>query len=249
MAQGLDLLANLDHRGARGAEEATGDGAGMMLQVPHAFFRDLLPALGEAGSYGVGQLFLPRDGAKRDTLRERIEEVIENANFEIIAWRDVPTDNTGLGETALRTEPAVVQLFVKPREVLASETFDAQLYILRHKIERVETGDAFYICSLDRRRIVYKGLLTCHQLRSYYPDLSDERVVSSLTLVHARFSTNTLAIPSLLAVGAVHHHLIRQGLRTHAGVILESGEPRTVHDFCTLLGYGADAVAAIARLR
>ena len=192
VAQGLDLLANLDHRGARGAEEATGDGAGMMLQVPHAFFRDLLPDLGEAGSYGVGQLFLPRDGAKRDALRERIEEVIENANFEIIAWRDVPTDNIGLGETALRTEPAVVQLFVKPREVLASETFDAQLYILRHKIERVETEDAFYICSLDRRRIVYKGLLTCHQLRSYYPDLSDERVTSSLTLVHARFSTNTL---------------------------------------------------------
>ncbi len=193
--QGLDLLADLDHRGARGAEEATGDGAGMMVQVPHAFFSDLLP-LGEAGSYGVGQIFMPKDESEQRTPRELIEEVVEDAGFEVIAWRDVPTDNTGLGETALRSEPAVVQLFVKPQEVLSSDDFNAQLYTLRHKMDRKvrknAPNDAFYICSLDRRRIVYKGLLTCHQLRTYYPDLSDERFTSSLTLVHARFSTNTL---------------------------------------------------------
>ena len=191
--QGLDLLANLDHRGARGAEEATGDGAGMMLQVPHAFFADLLP-LGEAGSYGVGQIFMPSES--QGELCDLIEEVVQGAGFNVIAWRDVPTDNTGLGETALRAEPAVVQVFVKPQQDLTPEAFDAQLYTLRHKIDRKvrdeRPDDAFYICSLDRRRIVYKGLLTCHQLRSYYPDLSDERVVSSLALVHARFSTNTL---------------------------------------------------------
>ena len=193
--RGLDLLADLDHRGARGAEEATGDGAGMMVQVPHAFFSDLLP-LGEAGSYGVGQIFMPKDEDEQRTLRDLIQEVVESAGFEVIAWRDVPTDNTGLGETALRSEPAVAQLFVTPRESLSSEAFDAQLYTLRHRIDREvrknAPNDAFYICSLDRRRIVYKGLLTCHQLRTYYPDLSDERFTSSLTLVHARFSTNTL---------------------------------------------------------
>ena len=196
ITQGLDLLADLDHRGARGAEEATGDGAGMMLQVPHAFFKELLPDLGEAGSYGVGQLFMPRDEEKRGVLRTLIEEVVQEAGFGVVVWRDVPTDNTGLGETALRSEPVVMQLFVKPKERLTSDDFDAQLYILRRKVDRkVRTEaphDAFYICSLDRRRIVYKGLLTCHQLRTYYPDLSDERVVSSLALVHARFSTNTL---------------------------------------------------------
>ena len=196
--QGLHLLADLDHRGARGAEEATGDGAGIMTQVPHAFFSDLLPALGGAGSYGVGQLFMPREDEKRGTLRDLIDEVVREAGFEVVAWRDVPTDNTGLGETALKSEPAVAQLFVKPEEGLGAESFDAQLYMLRHKIDREvrlrapEDVDALYICSLDRRRVVYKGLLTCHQLRTYYPDLSDERFTSSLALVHARFSTNTL---------------------------------------------------------
>src|SRR6266481_3300279 len=195
---GLRILCNLDHRGARGAEEKTGDGAGMLLQKPHEFFRSEIFALGEFDSYGVGQLFIPKDQWKQIALKKVINAVCREAAFRVIAWREVPTENFDLGRTALQSEPAVRQLFVEPVERLAPGHLDTKLYVLRRLIEKEvkECGicgeDLFYICSLDRRKIVYKGLLTCKQLQLYYPDLSDERVKTSIVLVHSCFGTNTL---------------------------------------------------------
>ncbi|QSG09170.1 glutamate synthase large subunit [Halapricum desulfuricans] len=194
---GLDLLENLDHRGARGAEPNTGDGAGILIQKPHDFFTDEVDGLGGFDSYGVGVVFLPRD-ASSEQLRTLIEDTADQEGFEVVAWRSVPTDNTSLGETAVATEPDVEQFFVEPQADLEPEEIDSGLYVLRRVIEnRVEAeqpvgSDRFYVCSLDRRKVVYKGLLTNAQVRAYYPDLSDERVVSRLAFVHSRFSTNTL---------------------------------------------------------
>ncbi|HKL89371.1 MAG TPA: glutamate synthase central domain-containing protein, partial [Salinibacter sp.] len=196
--EALGVLDNLDHRGARGAEENTGDGAGILIQKPHAFFTDVVSGLGDADTYGVGQLFLPPDEHTQKALRSFIEEQVRAEGFEVIAWRDVPTDASDLGPTAQATEPDVWQLFVQPEEPMAPETLDANLYILRRLIENsvaacdLENSEIFYVCSLDRRKIVYKGLLTNAQVRSYYPDLSAERVESTIALVHSRFSTNTL---------------------------------------------------------
>ena len=194
----LRILCNLDHRGARGAEEKTGDGAGMLLQKPHDFFTSEIPGLGAFDSYGVGHLFVPKDQWKQIALRKLINAVCRQAGCKMIAWREVPTDNSDLGRTALQSEPAVKQLFVEPLEPLAPEQLDTRLYVLRRVIEKAvkHSGicgpDLFYVCSLDRRKIVYKGLLTCKQLQLYYPELSDERVMTSLVLVHSRFGTNTL---------------------------------------------------------
>jgi glutamate synthase (NADPH/NADH) large chain len=196
--EALGVLDRLDHRGARGAEENTGDGAGILLQKPHAFFSGIVSGLGAADTYGVGQFFLPSDRDVGRALRDAVDRRVEAEGFESIAWRDVPTDASDLGPTALATEPDVWQLFVRPTEPMAPERLDAQLYILRRLIENdvadstLDDSETFYVCSLDRRKIVYKGLLTNAQVRSYYPDLSDDRVRSSLALVHSRFSTNTL---------------------------------------------------------
>ncbi len=195
--EGLRLLENLDHRGARGAEDKTGDGAGILIQKPHAFFKSQVADLTDFDSYGVGQVFLPRDPARQRTLTDLIERVARDEDFEIVAWREVPTDNSDLGRTALDSEPAVKQMFVRPRASLRPEALDLRLYVLRRQLEKTTAphaggADIFYVCSLDRRKIVYKGLLTCGQLPEYYPDLRDERVITSLLLVHSRFSTNTL---------------------------------------------------------
>ncbi|SDJ59912.1 glutamate synthase large subunit [Billgrantia gudaonensis] len=200
VADALRMLRHLDHRGARGAEENTGDGAGLLLQVPHRFFADEVPGLPAAGSYGVAQCFLPRDASHRHAIQRLMEEAATDLGHRLLAWRRVPTDNRGLGRTALDSEPVVMQAFFAPETALASEALDVALYVLRCEIQnRVrdrglcgEGAELFYLCSLDRRRIVYKGLLTCDQLGTYYPDLRDDRLESALVLVHSRFSTNTL---------------------------------------------------------
>jgi glutamate synthase domain-containing protein 2/glutamate synthase domain-containing protein 1/glutamate synthase domain-containing protein 3 len=195
---GLRILCNLDHRGARGSEEKTGDGAGMLLQKPHEFFHSEIPSLGDFDSYGVGQLFVPKDQWKQIALKKLITVVCREAACRLISWREVPTDNSDLGRTALLSEPAVRQLFVEPLEPLTPEQLDTRLYVLRRLIEKAvnKSGicgqELFYICSLDRRKIVYKGLLTCKQLQLYFPDLSNSRIKSSIVLVHSRFGTNTL---------------------------------------------------------
>jgi glutamate synthase domain-containing protein 2/glutamate synthase domain-containing protein 1/glutamate synthase domain-containing protein 3 len=195
---GLRILCNLDHRGARGAEEKTGDGAGMLLQKPHEFFHSEIPTLGDFDSYGVGQLFVPKDQWKQIALKKLITTVCREAGCRLVHWREVPTDNSDLGRTALLSEPSVRQMFIEPIDPLSPEQLDTRLYVLRRLIEKavkqsgVAGNELVYICSLDRRKIVYKGLLTCMQLQLYYPDLSNPKIKSALVLVHSRFGTNTL---------------------------------------------------------
>jgi glutamate synthase domain-containing protein 2/glutamate synthase domain-containing protein 1/glutamate synthase domain-containing protein 3 len=198
--QGLELLANLDHRGARGAEEQTGDGAGILLQKPHALFAELIPGLPPADGYGVAQCFLPRAGERRAAVRTLFEVTAAGEGMDMLAWREVPTDDRDLGDGARAAEPAVVQVFFAPCSTVSPTELDTRLYVLRRVLEKAVAAQAaaldpqgrFYICSLHRRKLVYKGLLTPAQLRCYYPDLSDPRLASALVLVHSRFSTNTL---------------------------------------------------------
>ncbi len=194
------MLANLDHRSARGAEEETGDGAGLLLQTPHALFADEVDGLPARGQYAVGQAFMPRDAPRRDRLRDLIESICRAHDFGFIGWREVPVDPRGLGRTAAESRPAVWQYFITPHQQPEPPRMDLSLYVLRRAIEHAAAlqhpggagSDLFYICSLARRTIVYKGLLTCAQLPRFYPDLTDPRTTSALLLLHARFSTNTL---------------------------------------------------------
>ncbi|AGB37897.1 glutamate synthase large subunit [Natronococcus occultus] len=197
VADGLDLLVNLEHRGTTGAETDTGDGAGIMLQTPDRFFADVLEAdLPE--TYAVGSLFFPTDKAARERLAEIVEDALTEYDLEVLEWRDVPTDNADLGATAVDSEPAVRQVAVAPADDISADAFDRRLYVARRALENaVENADVdgkerFYVCSLDADTIVYKGLLKGEQVASYYPDLTDERMESTFAMVHERFSTNTL---------------------------------------------------------
>ncbi|QLG63377.1 glutamate synthase large subunit [Halorarum salinum] len=193
---GIELLENLEHRGATGAEPNTGDGAGVMLQRPDGFFEAVVGDLPD--TYAVGSLFMPTDGDVRADLKDRFESILEEHDVETVAWREVPTDAEGadLGETALDSEPSVWQAFVAPADGISNEEFDRRLYVARRAVEKaaadVDGAGRFYVCSLDRERLVYKGLLKASQLPAYYPDLRDERLESGVAIVHARFSTNTL---------------------------------------------------------
>ncbi|MBO4246933.1 glutamate synthase large subunit [Halomicrobium sp. IBSBa] len=196
---GLELLANLEHRGTTGAEEDTGDGAGIMLQIPHEFFVDELDVdLPEPGAYAVGTLFLPQDDDEAAALKDLVESTLTEEGLDVLAWRSVPTDNEDLGATALESEPDVTQVVVTSATGATGDAFSRQLYVgrrvLENEIESTEPAghERFYVCSLDHETIVYKGLLKAEQLSGYYPDLSDERFESTFALVHARFSTNTL---------------------------------------------------------
>ncbi|WP_336362841.1 glutamate synthase large subunit [Halalkalicoccus salilacus] len=203
VADGLELLRNLEHRGTTGAEEDTGDGAGILLQRPDELFEGELDVeLPE--TYAVGSIFFPQDEEARTELQDLIEETLAEHDLELFAWRDVPTDNSEIGETAVDSEPDVYQCFVRP-DGLSTEEFDRALYVGRRAVENgvqerstddtdEDRGDwdRFYICSLDRKTLVYKGLLKGSQLHEYYPDLVDERVRSTFVMVHERFSTNTL---------------------------------------------------------
>ncbi|MFH5797752.1 glutamate synthase large subunit [Haladaptatus sp. CMAA 1911] len=195
VADSLSVLANLEHRGTTGAESNTGDGAGILVQRPDSFFAaELDTDLPE--TYAVGQVFFPRDADVRAELEETVEEVLGAEGIRVFDWRSVPTENDDLGETALESEPVVSQCFVRPEEGMSVEEFDRTLYVARRVLEKeIETrddADRFYVCSLDRKTLVYKGLLKGDQLAGYYPDLRDERFESSVAMVHARFSTNTL---------------------------------------------------------
>ncbi|WP_459888590.1 glutamate synthase large subunit [Halostagnicola bangensis] len=197
VADGLELLVNLEHRGTTGAEENTGDGAGIMLQKPDAFFDAVLDAsLPE--TYAVGSLFLPQDDDARAALVDIAEETFATYDLEVLEWRDVPTNNDGLGDTAVASEPDVWQVALAPEGDLSQEAFDRRLYVVRRALENsiesasIENAERFYVCSLDSKTIVYKGLLKGEQVESYYPDLSDERIKSNFVMVHERFSTNTL---------------------------------------------------------
>ena len=193
VANALTALRNLDHRGASGAEPDSGDGAGILIQIPDAFLRDVagieLPPMGE---YAVGNVFLPVDDDARASAKASIETIAADEGLRVLGWRPVPTDPRGLGATALSVMPAFEQLVVAGGPAsgapLAGIELDRHTYGLRRRAER-ELG--VYFPSLSARTIVYKGMLTTGQLEPFFPDLSDERVVSVLALVHSRFSTNT----------------------------------------------------------
>ncbi|WP_214226471.1 glutamate synthase large subunit [Pedobacter sp. B4-66] len=202
ISDAITILENLDHRGAVGAEINTGDGAGIMIQIPHEFLYDECLKIGfslnESGDYGVGMLFLPKDVKAREECREIIYRAAEKLGLEVLGFRRVLTNTNGIGDMALSVEPEMEQVFVaRPHAIAAGADFERKLYVFKNYLSKTINstvkginGD-FYIASFSSRTIVYKGQLTSLQVRSYFTELSDKRVVSAFGLVHSRFATNT----------------------------------------------------------
>src|ERR1035437_6933237 len=204
----LNILCNLEHRGAVGAGPRAGDGAGILLQIPHAFFERKAAEIGfqlpKPGDYAVGALFMPRETAWRKVIKSIIADQIKEEGLMLLGWRDVPVDNSSLGETVKPTEPAHMQVFIgRGAHIRNDDEFERRLYILRKSIsqaiyQRRDRGLAgYYPVSLSCRTIVYKGMFLADQLGKYYPDLSEADFESALALVHQRFSTNTFPTWSL----------------------------------------------------
>ena len=202
VSQGLQILKNLTHRGATGADPLQGDGAGILLQMPDAFLRRAcgrqgltLPAL---GNYGVGMVFLPKEPASRMACTQEIERAIVSEGQVLLGWRDVPTDNSGLSVRTQEVEPVIRQVFIgRGVRDIDQDAFERKLYIIRkksgHAIQALKLlhGKEFYVPSMSTRTIVYKGMLLANQVGEYYLDLHDPTMVSALAMVHQRFSTNT----------------------------------------------------------
>ncbi|MDD4929357.1 MAG: glutamate synthase-related protein [Gallionella sp.] len=198
VSQGLQILENLTHRGATGADPLAGDGAGILLQIPDAFFRAKCAALGVdlPECYGVGMLFLPTDAIARAACEKIIADKIAAEGQILLGWRDVPVDSSILGESVKLVEPVVRQVFIARGDNCAdTDAFERKLFVIRkiveHAVNTLAPAQGFYISSLSSRTIVYKGMLLADQVGKYYPDLQDSTVVSALALVHQRFSTNT----------------------------------------------------------
>ncbi|HKX83172.1 MAG TPA: glutamate synthase large subunit, partial [Pyrinomonadaceae bacterium] len=201
VADAIKILNNMSHRGARGAEENTGDGAGILTQIPHRFLRTQCESLGiqlpGAGDYAVGMLFLPVREDERSFCEDILLKTIADEGQIFSGWRDVPVDNSSLGSTALASQPFIRQLFIKRGSTGDNAHFERKLLVIRRWAKelitraRPELAERFYFSSLSTRTIVYKGMLTPEQLGFFYPDLNDESFESALALVHSRFSTNT----------------------------------------------------------
>jgi glutamate synthase (NADPH/NADH) large chain len=200
--QGLTILKNLNHRGAVGADPKASDGAGILIQMPDRFFREEMAKQGvklpSLGQYGVGMVFLPREPASRLACEYEIERAIKDEGQVLLGWRDVPVDNSDLGESVKLVEPVIRQVFVgRGKGVTVTDALERKLYIIRkssgHAIQALNLahGKEFYVPSMSARTIVYKGMLLANQVGEYYLDLKDKRVESALALVHQRFSTNT----------------------------------------------------------
>jgi glutamate synthase (NADPH/NADH) large chain len=197
VAKGLTSLCNLEHRGATGAEPNTGDGAGILIQVPDAFLRQVVDfSLPAAGSYAVGTAFLPSEPAAADRAAAEMAEICEKEGLVVLGWREVPTDPSTIGASALAAMPIFRQLFVA--DAVGAESgieLDRRAFLARkrmeHEVRDADDDAAVYFPSLSARTLVYKGMLTTPQLGEFFPDLRDERVESALALVHSRFSTNT----------------------------------------------------------
>ena len=200
--QALSVLVNLDHRGACGCEDNTGDGAGILLQVPDEFLRHACDGLEihlpKAGEFGVGMVYLPHDREVRRACEKHFEQVIQAEGQQVLGWRTVPTDNIYLGPTAKASEPFVRQIFIgRSRDLADDMDFERKLYVIRRRATReirygnMPGAEWFYVPSLSYKTIIYKGMLTATQLETFYPDLADPLVESGLALVHSRFSTNT----------------------------------------------------------
>ncbi|MGB5028788.1 MAG: glutamate synthase large subunit [Chitinophagaceae bacterium] len=202
ISDALTVLENMEHRGACGCEKNTGDGAGIMIQTPHEFFFDECLRLGvhlpSFGKYAAGMVFFPREIRLREECRDILNRTAEKLGLEILAYRKVPVNTADIGPTALSVEPEMEQVFVAcPDHISNPEEFERKLFVLRnyasHLINNTVRKDdiGFYMASLSYKTIVYKGQLTSHQVRQYFPDLSNKRVVSAFGLVHSRFATNT----------------------------------------------------------
>lgn len=202
VSQALTMLANMEHRGGQGSESNSGDGAGILLQIPHRFFAAEAAKLGftlpEAGQYGVGMLFLPHDEAVRTKQEEELVRIAEEEGQHVLGFRTVPTRDDMLGQSAKAAKPFVRQIFIERSADLKEDLdFERKLYVIRRRAERAirysgaEQGDAFYVSSLSCRKVVYKGMLTTEQVGQFYLDLRDERLESAIAMVHSRFSTNT----------------------------------------------------------
>lgn len=196
--QALTILLNLDHRGACGAEKNTGDGAGILCQIPDLFFRKVTSNLGftlpAAGQYGVGMLYTAPDAEIRGKSRQEFEKIAAEEGLKVLGWRDVPTDNSSLGNSAKSTEPFIEQVFIERDANLSDDlAFERKLYVIRKRshLSRQSFNRYWYPCSISSRTIVYKGQLMPVQVGDYFPDLHDPDFQSALGLVHSRFSTNT----------------------------------------------------------
>ncbi|TCK17008.1 glutamate synthase (NADH) large subunit [Thiogranum longum] len=200
--QGLQILENLTHRGAVGADPLAGDGAGILIQMPDAFLREECATLGfelpAPGTYAVGMVFLPQPARTRTECEALIERIAREEGQEVLGWRDVPVDNSGLGQSVKDVEPVVRQVFINGGgDCPTQDDFERKLFITRKVIENTvrdsdwEGRENFYIPSFSSRTLLYKGMLLANQVDTYFRDLRDERMVSALALVHQRFSTNT----------------------------------------------------------
>ena len=207
--QALQVLINLQHRGACGCEANTGDGAGILVQMPHRFLRKESQRLGIAlppeGGYGAGLIFLPPDRARRERIKDLFDRIVVEEGQIPLGWREVPTDNRSLGASAVAVQPAFEQILIGRGPAMAAPgtslegdaRFERKLYVIRKRVEHAvgalpaEDRDRFYIVSLSSGTLIYKGMLTADQLEAMFPDLSDPAVESALALVHQRFSTNT----------------------------------------------------------
>ena len=198
--QARTVLTNLVHRGATGGDEATGDGAGVLIQIPHAMLAARLSEQGIAlpakGSYGVGMVFLPQPAKQRAECEKLLAQALDDHGLTALGWRDVPCDNSQLGEMAKQAEPVVRQVIVDGGG-LDEATLERKLYLARRRAERLVNdtmgawGEEYYVCSLSVRTVIYKGMFHAEQLFDYYADLSDERTTTALAVVHQRYSTNT----------------------------------------------------------
>src|SRR5689334_20778654 len=201
--QALQVLLNLDHRGACGCEANTGDGAGILIQPPHDFLklvaREARVSLPEPGKYGVGMIFLPNNRTQRSECEKIFASIVAEEGQKLLGWRTIPTNNGTLGNTSKSSEPFMRQVFIGRNKNLSDDlAFERKLYVIRKRTEnairysgKVKGGDFFYVASLSFKTLVYKGMLLTTQLPEYYPDLAHPAMESALALVHSRFSTNT----------------------------------------------------------
>ena len=199
--QALQILVNLNHRGACGCENNTGDGAGILLQTPHEFLKEVCKearvALPGQGEYGVGMLYMPKDATDRAKCAEIFERIVREEGQTVLGWRDIPTNNSSLGATAQAAEPFMRQVFIGRSSKLSDDAaFERKLYVIRKRAEQTiryasNPNKWFYISSLSHKTLIYKGMLMPEQVEQYYPDLRHPAMDSALALVHSRFSTNT----------------------------------------------------------
>ncbi|MCP5005167.1 MAG: glutamate synthase large subunit, partial [Planctomycetes bacterium] len=197
----IQVSINLEHRGAIGSDKKTGDGGGLLVQIPDEFLRSVCADQGimlpQAGKYGVGMFFLPGDESLRDKCRKTVQEMVESENCSLLGWREVPVSGDCLGELSRVTQPAIHQIFVSS-QAYEGEAFERKLFVIRRSLEKEvsswtdEDFSQFYVCSLSNKTIVYKGLLTGTQLPLFFPDLGDSRFMSAFAIIHQRYSTNTL---------------------------------------------------------